>query len=86
MFFCGRTSGQSRRVESFLAESLQRRHNHETFELVRVCAESHPELVEQFRVSRLPTLFVVEQPRVRARAESPRGRKDIESVLRPSLH
>jgi thioredoxin-like negative regulator of GroEL len=85
IFFYSRTSGPCRRVEAFLSQVLQRRHNHETFKLVRVCAESHPELVEHFRVERLPTVMVVERRRVKARSVSTRGRKELEEVLAPWL-
>jgi thioredoxin-like negative regulator of GroEL len=81
VFVYGRTSGQSRRVEGFLAQVLQRRHNHETFQLVRVCAESHPELVERLQVKVLPTILVIQGRRVRSRVESPRGRAEIEAGL-----
>ena len=43
VFFYSEQSGRSRRVEGFLAQVLQRRQNHETFELVRVSVERHPE-------------------------------------------
>jgi thioredoxin-like negative regulator of GroEL len=85
LFFYGKTSGPSRRVEAFLSQVLQRRHNHETFRLVRVCAESHPELIEHFRVETLPTILVVEDRRVRTRVIAPRGRKELEEALAPWL-
>ena len=81
LFFYGRTSGPCRRVEAFLSQVLQRRHNHETFKLVRVCAEQHPELIEHFRIDTLPTIVVVEGRRVRMRVVSPRGRKELEEAL-----
>jgi len=85
IFFYGQTSGPCRRVEAFLSQVLQRRHNHETFKLVRVCAERHPELVDPFRVSEVPTIFVVEGRRVGARVVAPRGRKELEEALAPWL-
>jgi hypothetical protein len=36
VFFCSPSSGRCRRVEGFIAQMLQHRKNHETFELVRV--------------------------------------------------
>jgi hypothetical protein len=39
VFFYSPRSGQSRRADGFLAQVLQRRHNHETFTLVRVDVE-----------------------------------------------
>ena len=81
LFFYGQTSGPCRRVEAFLSQVLQRRHNHDTFRLVRVCAERHPELLEHFRVDTLPTICVVDGRRVQARVVSPRGRKELEEAL-----
>jgi thioredoxin-like negative regulator of GroEL len=86
IFFYGKTSGPCRRVEAFLSQVLQRRHNHETFRLVRVCAESHPELIEHFRVETLPTIVVVEERRVKRRVICPRGRRELEHALAPWLH
>jgi thioredoxin-like negative regulator of GroEL len=85
LFFYGKTSGPCRRVEAFLSQVLQRRHNHETFRLVRVCAERHPELIEHFGVETLPTIVVVEERHVRVRVISPRGRKELEEALGPWL-
>ena len=85
LFFYGRTSGPCRRVEAFLSQVLQRRHNHETFRLVRVCAERHPELIEHFRVETLPTICVVEGRKLRRRIEAPRGCRELEHELEPWL-
>ena len=85
LFFFSKTSGPCRRVEAFLSQVLQRRQNHDTFRLVRVCAEEHPQLVERFRVDKMPTVFVVEQRRVRARVTAPKGRRELEEALSPWL-
>ena len=85
LFFYGMTSGPSRRVEGFLSQVLQRRHNHETFRLLRVCAENHPELVEHFRVDSLPSIVIMEGSRVKSRVVAPRGRKELEVALAPWL-
>src|SRR4051794_40999668 len=45
LFFYSDTSGSSRRVEGFLAQVLQRRRNHQSFELRRIDADRHAELV-----------------------------------------
>jgi hypothetical protein len=66
-------SGPCRRVEAFLSQVLQRRHNHETFRLVRICAERHPDFVERFAVDELPTIIVVAGRQVRARLAAPDG-------------
>lgn len=85
VFFTSATSGHCRRVEGFLAQVLQRRRNHGTFKLYTVDVEERPDLMERFRVEEPPTLVVVEDKRVRARLEHPRGCREIESFLGPWL-
>jgi thioredoxin-like negative regulator of GroEL len=86
VFFHSAFSGQCRRVEGFLAQVLQRRRNHGTFKLYRVESEERPDLVERFAVQQTPTLVVVEDRKVRARLERPRGCRDIEAFLAPWLN
>ena len=86
VFFHSKASGPCRRVEGFLAQVLQRRRNHGTFKLVEVAAEDHPDLLERFAVSAVPTLVVVEGKSVSARLEQPRGCRDIEGFLAPWLN
>jgi thioredoxin-like negative regulator of GroEL len=86
VFFHSSLSGQCRRVEGFLAQVLQRRRNHGTFQLYRVAREERPDLVERFEVDAMPTLVVVEGRHVRARLEQPRGCRDIEAFLAPWLN
>ncbi len=86
VFFHSSLSGHCRRVEGFLAQVLQRRRNHGTFKLYRVEEKERPDLVERFGVDKLPTLVVVEEKRVRAKLERPRGCREIESFLGPWLH
>lgn len=85
VFFYSTTSGRSRRAEGFIAQVLQRRGNHETFELVRVDADRRPDLVERFRLRALPALVVVEDRRVRATLTEPRGCRQITEILAPWL-
>jgi thioredoxin-like negative regulator of GroEL len=85
VYFYGRTSGPSRRIEAFLSQVLQRRQNHDTFHLIRVCVETNAELVQRFSVTEVPTLVVVEGRRVRARLTNPKGRTEIEKILAPWL-
>jgi len=68
-------------VEGFLAQVLQRRHNHDTFSLHRISAEDRPDLIDRFRIEQLPTLCVVEGRRVVARIVSPRGCAELEHGL-----
>jgi thioredoxin-like negative regulator of GroEL len=73
-------------VEGFLAQVLQRRRNHGTFRILFVDQGKRPDLVERFGVQGVPTLVVVEEQRVRARLDEPRGCRDIEQLLSPWLH
>jgi len=85
VFVYGETCGRSRRAEAFLAQVLQQRRNHATFDLVRVSAESQPSFVEQLGVLELPTLVVIDGRKIAARVENPRGRREIEVALSPWL-
>jgi thiol-disulfide isomerase/thioredoxin len=85
VFFQSSQSGRCRRVEGFLAQVLQRRHNHDTFRLVRVDVDERPELAERFRVERVPAVLVVENKRVKLRLVAPRGCRELEEALRPWL-
>ena len=64
---------------------LQRRGNHDTFSLRRVEYETHIELAERFGIEELPTLLVIEEKRVQARLERPRGCVQIAKLLAPWL-
>ncbi len=85
VFFYSTLSGHCRRVEGFLAQVLQRRRNHGTFNVVRVAEEERPDLLEHFKVETLPTLVVVEGKSVSARLVKPPGCRDIEGFLAPWL-
>ena len=86
VFFHSALSGHCRRVEGFLAQVLQRRHNHGTFQVVRVAEEERPDLLKHFKIQSLPTLVVVEGQAVAGRLERPRGCRDIEGFLAPWLN
>jgi thioredoxin-like negative regulator of GroEL len=85
VFFYSRNSGRSRRVEGYLSQVLQRRRNHDSFELLQVDVDEHTDLAERFRIDDVPTIVVVEDKRVRGRLASPRGCRDIERLLAPWL-
>jgi thioredoxin-like negative regulator of GroEL len=85
VFFFARNSGRSRRVEGYLSQVLQRRHNHESFHVLNVDVDEHADLAERFRVDDVPTIVVVEEKRVRGRLASPRGCREIEQLLSPWL-
>jgi thioredoxin-like negative regulator of GroEL len=85
VFFFSRLSGKCRRVESFIAQVLQRRGNHGTFVLLPVDVEERPDLLERFNVDEVPTLLVVAGHQVQGRLTHPRGCRDIEDLLAPWL-
>jgi thioredoxin-like negative regulator of GroEL len=85
LLFHSQRSGQCRRVESWLAQTLQRRGNHNTFDLRSIAVEEHPELHERFRIDEVPTLVVVEERRVVSRLARPRRGSQIEELLAPWL-
>jgi Thioredoxin domain-containing protein len=83
--FHSKASGRSRRVEGYLSQVLQRRGNHESFQLQHVDVDEHPDLAERFAVRTVPTLVVVQDKRVQGRIETPRGCREIEQLLAPWL-
>jgi thioredoxin-like negative regulator of GroEL len=86
LLFHSRLSGRCRRVDGFLAQVLQRRANHATFELERIAAEDHPDLLESFGIDEVPTLVVVQDGQIQCRIVDPSGCKAIERFLAPWLH
>jgi thioredoxin-like negative regulator of GroEL len=86
MLFSSRRSGRCRRVDGFLAQVLQRRANHATFELERIDVEDKPALHESFGIDEVPTIVIVEDGQIRTRIVDPSGCKAIEQVLAPWLH
>jgi hypothetical protein len=68
-----------------MAQVLQRRRNHHTFELVRVPVDSYPELAEKFGIECVPTVCVVEGRKLRRRIVAPQGCCEIEGALEPWL-
>lgn len=85
VFFYSPQSGRCRRVEAFVAQVLQRRRNHDTFDLVRVPVDRRPDLAKRFGIDTVPTLCVVEQRTLRKRIVAPRGCRDLERELAPWL-
>jgi hypothetical protein len=86
LFFTSQTNGRCRRAEGFLAQVLQRRHNHDTFALRVVEEVDHPDVLERFRVLKTPTLMVVADKVVQATLVEPRGCEEIQAFLSPWLH
>jgi thioredoxin-like negative regulator of GroEL len=85
LFFFSTQSGQSRRVEGFLAQVLQRRRNHGTFQIHRVDADRHADLATQLEVTDTPALVVVDGGLIRGRVMKPVGCRQIEELLSPWL-
>jgi thioredoxin-like negative regulator of GroEL len=81
VFFYSPVSGRCRRAEGFLAQVLQRRHNHDTFELTRVSVDARPDLAERFKIESVPTIVVVEGRRVKKRVVAPNGCRELEREL-----
>jgi len=85
VFFYSPLSGRCRRVEGFIAQVLQRRRNHDTFDLVRVSIERRPDLAEKFRIEDVPTICVVDGRKLRKTIVAPRGCRELERELEPWL-
>ena len=85
LVFGSATSGPSRRVEGFVAQVLQRRQNHSTFELRYLDMAAHSQLARRLAIVQIPTIVVVEDGRVRVRIEQPRGAAEIRTALTPWL-
>ncbi len=85
VFFHSATSGRCRRMEGFVAQVLQRRRNHDTFKYYKVANEKRPDLVSKFGIDVIPTLAVIEDRKITARLEGPRGCGEIETFLAPWL-
>lgn len=81
VFFYSPLSGRCRRVEGFIAQVLQRRRNHDTFDLVRVAVDRHPDLAERFRIEHVPTICVVEGRKLRRTIVAPGGCRELEREL-----
>ena len=81
ILFYSPVSGRCRRVEGFLAQVLQRRRNHDTFDLTRVSVDDRPDLASRFRVDEVPTLLVVQDRKVRKRIVAPSGCRELELAL-----
>jgi len=85
ILFHSPVDGRCRRTEGFLAQVLQRRRNHNTFDLVRVDVGRRPELAELLGVEEVPTLLVVTDKKVRRKIVAPSGCRDLEAELAPWL-
>jgi thioredoxin-like negative regulator of GroEL len=85
VLFYSPRSGQSRRLDGYLAQVLQHRGNHATFAILRIDVDERPDLATRFKITTLPTLLVIDGNRIRARLHQPHGCKEITELLRPWL-
>jgi thioredoxin-like negative regulator of GroEL len=85
LFFYSPTEGASRRADAFLAQLLQRRHNHNTFHIHRIDVNERPELAKRFQVTQTPAIYVVADNKIVARSTRPRGSADLATVMQPWL-
>lgn len=85
LFFHDPTDGRARRVEGFIAQVIQHRHNHNTIRIRRINVREHAQLAERFRLRATPALLVVHQNAVQARLEQPQGCRAIQTLLKPWL-
>lgn len=81
VYFHSPTSGHCRRVEGFLAQVLQRRRNHDTFDVLQVSVDERRDLADRFRIEEVPTIVVLQGRRVRKRIVSPNGCRELERGL-----
>lgn len=86
LLFAEYTSGQSRRMDGFVAHVLQRRHNHTSFRYRIVLREQRPDLFERFHVHEVPTLVVIDEGAVQARLAGYHRPSAVEELLAPWLH
>ncbi len=86
LFFYSHTSGDSRRVEGFLAQVLQRNRNHQTFAVHRIDVAERPDLGARFRIREIPTILILQGNKVAARAHRPKGCTELTQVLSPWLN
>ncbi|HEY6961074.1 MAG TPA: thioredoxin family protein [Gaiellaceae bacterium] len=78
-------SGRCRLVDGYIAQTLQRNRNHDTFSIRRIDVDERPDLAARFRIAELPTLVVVDGNRVVARVDAPVLAAPIRRTLEPWL-
>lgn len=86
LLFSEYTSGQSRRMDGFVAHVLQRRHNHGTFRYRIVLREQRPDLFDRFGITEAPTLVVIDDKVVKSRLVGYHRPCVVEDMLAPWLH
>ena len=79
VFFTSRRSGPARRMESLLAHIARK--ERDTLVVKKVDVDERPDLVEKFRISKVPALALVRGKRIVARLEGRATAPKIESML-----
>jgi hypothetical protein len=85
LVFYDETDGKARRVDGWIAQTLQRRRNHETFVLHRVEMKEQSDLATRLGVTVSPSLVVIDGKKVTGRLEKPRSQLEIQGLLAPWL-
>lgn len=83
VFFCSRSSGPARRMESLLAHLARK--ERARLRILRVDVDEQPELAERFRVNTVPTLVLVIGKRAVGRLVGRASQPRIESMLEAHL-
>jgi thioredoxin-like negative regulator of GroEL len=83
VFFSALRSGPARRMESLLAQ-LARKERHR-LDVASVDVEEQPELAEQFKVRKVPTLVLIKGRRAVARLEGRANAAEIEELVEGHL-
>jgi Thioredoxin len=84
LLFLKAKSGPCERTRGHLAQVLQHRRNHQTFDLYTIDVDTRPDLATRFQVTDPPTLVVLDGAH-RLRIEQPRGAREIARALQPWL-
>jgi len=83
VFFTSHQSGPARRMESLLAHIARKERGR--LRVSRVDIDDRPDLAEQFRVRKVPSLALVVDRRVVSRLDGRATAPRIESMLEPHL-
>jgi thioredoxin 1 len=83
VFFCSKSSGPARRMESLLAHLARK--ERARLKVIRVDVEAQPDLADHFRIAAVPTLVLVKRKRVVGRLEGRVSQPRIESMLESHL-
>jgi thioredoxin-like negative regulator of GroEL len=80
------TSGHARRMDGYIAHLLQRGGNHESLRYTMVNVVDRPDLAHRLEVTEVPSVVVIEDGHVVARAGGYQRPRALEALLAPWLH